>query len=373
MLFDFVGKKFWFFLGSAIIIIAGLISIFLPGGIKWGIEFEGGNSVIVSRTALTLEELNQVLTDLGYADAMVESIEGGKFSVKLRELDADEQIELKNKLAEIDATVEDFSEFEGGNSVTVSRTTLALGELNQALADLGYGGAMVQSFGGGEFFIRLGKLDAAEQTELKDKLAEIGEVRDFSSVSPILARETVRNAGIAVGAAAVAILLYLLWAFRKMPHRFRYGVCAIIALVHDVLIVLSIFSFLSRAFHWEINPMFVTAVLAVIGYSVNDTVVVFDRIRENLTRGVSRDFGVVVNSSLSQTLTRSINTSLTTFLMVLAVYLFVGSTIQNFTLALLIGIISGTYSSIFIASQFLVVWEKGEWRRFISWLPFLSH
>jgi preprotein translocase subunit SecF len=299
MLFDFVGKKFWFFLGSAIIIIAGLISLFLPNGIKWGIEFEGGISVTVSQT--NSEKLNQVLNDLGYSDAVV------------------------------------------------------------------------QSLGEGEFFIRLRELSSGEQETLRAELDKIGTVEDFSSVSPILARETVRNAGIAVGAAAVAILLYLLFAFRKMPHPLRYGVCAIIALIHDVLIVLGIFSLLSRAFNWEINPMFVTAVLAVIGYSVNDTVVVFDRIRENLSRGLSRDFGVVTNSSLAQTLTRSINTSLTTFLVVLGVYLFVGSTIQNFTLALLIGIISGTYSSIFIASQFLVVWEKGEWRRFISWLPFLSH
>jgi preprotein translocase subunit SecF len=156
-----------------------------------------------------------------------------------------------------------------------------------------------------------------------------------------------------------------------MPKPFHYGTCAIIALIHDALIALGVFSILGGILDWEINLMFITGVLAVIGYSVNNTVVVFDRIRENLRIGVSSDFEVVVNNSLIETLSRSLNTSLTTLFVVLALLFFVGVTIQNFAVVLLIGIIAGTFSSICIAPTLLVVWEKGEWGRFIQWLPLL--
>jgi preprotein translocase subunit SecF len=160
-------------------------------------------------------------------------------------------------------------------------------------------------------------------------------------------------------------MLYITWAFRKMPKPFHYGVCAIIALVHDVVVVLGIFAILGAILNWEINLMFITGVLAVIGYSINNTVVVFDRIRENLKRGVSGNFEMVVNNSLVETMSRSVNTSFTTMLVVLALLLFVGATIQNFALVLLIGIIAGTYSSLFIAPNLLVIWERGEWGRLI--------
>jgi len=139
--------------------------------------------------------------------------------------------------------------------------------------------------------------------------------------------------------------------------------------VHDVLVVLGIFSILGSILDWEVNLMFITGVLAVIGYSVNNTVVVFDRIRENLSRGVSANFEIVVNNSLVETMGRSLNTSLTTLMVVLALLLFVGASIQNFSVVLLIGVIAGTYSSICVAPQLLLVWEKGEWGRFLSWLP----
>ncbi|TES83455.1 MAG: protein translocase subunit SecF, partial [Dehalococcoidia bacterium] len=181
----------------------------------------------------------------------------------------------------------------------------------------------------------------------------------------MVAAETARNAIIAVGIAAAGILLYITWAFRKMPKPFHYGVCAIIALVHDVVVVVGIFAILGAIMNWEINLMFITGVLAVIGYSINNTVVVFDRIRENLKRGISANFEMVVNNSLVETLSRSMNTSLTTMLVVVALLLFVGATIQNFAIVLLIGIITGTYSSLFIAPNLLIIWEKGEWGRLI--------
>jgi len=185
----------------------------------------------------------------------------------------------------------------------------------------------------------------------------------------MIAAETTQNAAIAVAVAAVGILLYITWAFRRMPKPFHYGTCAIIALLHDALVALGVFSILGGILGWEINLMFITGILAVIGYSVNNTVVVFDRIRENLARGTSTNFEVIVNNSLVETLSRSLNTSLTTLLVVLALLFFVGASIQNFAVVLLIGIIAGTFSSLCIAPQLLVVWEKGEWRRFIQWLP----
>ncbi|MBA7709678.1 Protein translocase subunit SecF [subsurface metagenome] len=166
--------------------------------------------------------------------------------------------------------------------------------------------------------------------------------------------------------AAVGILLYITWAFRRMPKPFHYGTCAIVALVHDALIALGIFSILGAILGWEINLMFIIGILAVIGYSVNNTVVVFDRIRENLLKSVRPDFEAVVNSSLAQTLIRSLNTSLTTIIVILALMLFVGAQIQNFAVVMLIGIIAGTYSSLFIAPSILVIWEKGEWPRLLK-------
>jgi len=215
-------------------------------------------------------------------------------------------------------------------------------------------------------------LGGEEKTALTNALmAKFGnlEEMEFYSVSPMVAEETGWNTLWAVLGAAIGILLYVTWAFRRMPKPFHYGTCAIIALVHDLLVVLGIFSILGGILNWEINLMFITGVLAVIGYSVNNTVVIFDRIRENLSRGLSSNFEVVVNNSLVETIGRSLNTSLTTLIVVLALLLFVGASIQNFAVVLLIGIVAGTYSSICIAPQLLLVWEKGEWRRFLPWLP----
>ena len=264
-------------------------------------------------------------------------------------------------------------EFSSGSMMTVSfEQEVDQDELKQELANLGYANAIVQRSGEGDFFIRTSTLTTEDKERLVDTLtAKFGSLTEteFHSVSPMIATETARNAAIAVAVAAVGILLYLTWAFRRMPKPFHYGTCALIALGHDVLVVLGIFSILGGILDWEINLMFITGVLAVIGYSVNNTVVVFDRIRENLKKGVGSDFEVVVNNSLVETLSRSLNTSLTTLFVVLALLFFVGASIQNFAVVLLIGIIAGTFSSLCIAPTLLIVWEKGEWGRFIRWLP----
>ena len=245
-------------------------------------------------------------------------------------------------------------------------------QLKQKVANLGHPNAIIQRTGAGDFLIRTRELSGAEKTQLEnDLMARFGQLTEaeFYSVSPMVATETANNAAIAVAIAAIGVLLYVTWAFHRMPKPFLYGISAVIALGHDALVALGVFSILGGLLDWEINLMFITGILAVIGYSVNNTVVVFDRIRENLQLGVSADFEVVVNNSLVETLGRSINTSLTTLFVVLALLFFVGVSIQNFAVVLLIGVIVGTFSSVCIAPTLLVIWEKGEWGRLIQWLP----
>jgi preprotein translocase SecF subunit len=181
-----------------------------------------------------------------------------------------------------------------------------------------------------------------------------------SLVSGSVASETTRNAVFAVIAASVLILLYIWFAFRKVDRPWRYGTCAIIALLHDVLVVLGVFSILGWLIGFQVDALFITALLTVVGFSVHDTIVVFDRIRENMQRRTSETFEEVVNASLVQTMARSLNTSLTVIFTLSALTLFGGTTIRPFTLALLVGIVSGTYSSIFNASMLLVMWERRE-------------
>jgi len=258
-------------------------------------------------------------------------------------------------------------EFSSGSMLTVSfEQTVAKADLNQELVNLGHTEAVIQRTGEGNFLIRTSELSSEDKLKLENALtARFGPltIPQFDSVSPMAAAETVRNTGIGVAIACVGMILYIAWAFRKMPNPFHYSICAIIALAHDTLLAVGVFSILGATRGWEINLMFITGILAVIGYSINDTVVVFDRIRENLRKGVSTDFEVIVNNSIVETIGRCLNTALTTLFVVLALLLFVGASIQGFTVVLLIGITAGTFSSMLIAPSLLIVWEKKEWGR----------
>lgn len=189
-------------------------------------------------------------------------------------------------------------------------------------------------------------------------------VESFSTVGPSLGVELQRRAFTALLLVLVAIILYISWAFRQVSRgpvpAWVYGASAVLALLHDVLMVIGIFAILGRVLGLTIDSLFVTALLTVLGFSVHDTIVVFDRIRERLTRVGDQPFGQTVNESINETLVRSLNTSLTTLLVLAALAIFGGVTIRTFILALLIGIASGTYSSIFVASPLLVVYER--WR-----------
>jgi len=195
---------------------------------------------------------------------------------------------------------------------------------------------------------------------LSEKFKDVRE-QEFETIGPVIGQETALNALKAILFASVLIVLYITWSFRQVPKpasSFRFGICAIIALIHDVLVVLGVFAVLGHFLGVEIDSLFVTAILTVIGFSVHDTIVVFDRIRENLKRLGSSNFAQTANDSVIQTIDRSLNTSLTVFLVLLALLLFGGESIRWFVVALLIGIISGTYSSVFTASPLLVLWQE---------------
>jgi preprotein translocase subunit SecF len=246
--------------------------------------------------------------------------------------------------------------------------------IEAALHDAGIDTAIVQRSGPATdetFLIRMHEV--REGSELKAELvsaleAEVGPFTEleYSTVGGAVSTQIRNRAIIAVALASVGILLYMAYAFRNTQKPLLYGGSAIVAMLHDVLIVLGVFSILGLLFNVQIDALFITALLTIIGFSVHDTIVVFDRIRENLARHPDESFEGIVDYSLAQTVVRSLNTSMTVIFTLLALVLFGGGSTRMFVLALLIGIISGTYSSIFNASQLLVAWENGEIQRFFG-------
>jgi protein-export membrane protein SecD/preprotein translocase SecF subunit len=301
---DFVHRRGWYFLLSVVILIPGVISLLTPPALRPGVEFAAGTSMTVRfEESVAAEDLRSALSDIGHDEARVQR-----------------------------TTEDDF--------------IIRMGEL-EGVADVPPVGPAMPS-----------EREAIEDA-LEDRFGAFT-VRDFASVSEIVSREIARNATIAVVVAAGGILLYIVWAFRHLPKPWRYGICAIIAVLHDTLVILGVFSIFGKVFGMEINTMFITGLLTIIGFSVHDTIVVFDRIRENITRNPGVELPEIVNASLTETLARSLNTSLTLVMTIAALLLLGGVTIQSFLLVLLIGVVSGTYSSIFIAAQLLVSWEEGD-------------
>ena len=273
-------------------------------------------------------------------------------------------------------------DFTGGAAITaVYETEISASAVRRALDSAGQPDAIVQAAEGNTFFIRLGILelderDAAgvvvrrgDESRVRDALGAIGpvEISSFDSISGVIGAQNVRNAAVAVLVASIVILVYVTWAFRRAPSPFRFGVAAVVALTHDVFIVLGVFSVLGETINLEVNAMFITGVLTTIGYSVNDTIVVFDRIRENVARYSGATTRELVNLSVRETIARSLNTSITLLVVVAALMLFAGPAIRPLLYVLLAGVAVGTYSSIFIASLMLVSWDEGEigrfWRR----------
>lgn len=255
-------------------------------------------------------------------------------------------------------------DFTGGALLEYKfQKNLDINDLKKIISPDGIEVGQITNSGDSTYIIRTKPLEQNKINDLKKNLSDkFGSIEDKRSevVGPVIGSETTKKAGIALLAATVAIILYISFSFRKLPKpasSLRFGIAAILALIHDVLVVLGIFAIFGKFLGVEVDTLFVTAILTVIGFSVHDTIVVFDRIRENLVKNVGRKFGEVANLAVVQTLGRSLNTSLTVVLVLVALLLFGGETIKWFVVALLIGIISGTYSSIFNATAFLVWWE----------------
>lgn len=259
-------------------------------------------------------------------------------------------------------------DFTGGSLFEVKfaeGSSLTTEEINALYENAGIDDAQVTTTENGSVLIRSSFLT----NEVRDQVltamkAETGAdvtIISFDSVGPSIGAQVASRAALAVGVAALGVIIYITIAFRKVENAFRYGVCAIIAMVHDVAVVFSVAGIGARYFDWQMDALFLTALLTVIGFSVQDKVVVFDRIRENANLLRKLEYEKLVNHSIVQTLQRSINTQLMTVeFLLLALALFGGITLQEFAVILLVGLLSGTYSSIFVAAPILVLWEKRE-------------
>jgi preprotein translocase subunit SecF len=299
---DIVGRRYWYFLLSLIIIIPGMIAL-ITFHLYLGTDFTGGTEMTIELPQASQgSQIDSALRNITGNPSFVQPVITRDCPVHCQYLVRTRAITLKQYV-----------------------------DVKKALAARWKGGTTLQE----------------------------------STVSGTIASQLTTQAIEAVVAAAVAVLIYISFAFRNAPHPFRFGVAALVAMVHDVLVVLGVFAILGKVLNVEVDAPFVTAMLTIIGFSVHDTIVIFDRIRENLGRRTGEAFEDIVNHSILQSFVRSINTSFTVVLTLLAVFLFTGESIRFFVLALLVGIISGTYSSIFNASQILVVWHNHEIARFL--------
>lgn len=263
-------------------------------------------------------------------------------------------------------------DFKGGSLLEVKFDTAqpAPGDILNVYDDSGIKDAQVQTSDSGSFIIR----SEFMQNETRDAVltaltAKIGklEIVRFDSVGPSIGEQVTTRGTLAVVISSLLVVLFIAWSFRGVQNALRYGICAILAMIHDVAIIFAITAYGSLLLGWEVDALFLTALLTVIGFSMQDTIVVFDRIRENASIYRRLDFETLVNHSIVQTLQRSINTQLMTVeFLLLALILFGGATLQEFASILLIGLMSGTYSSIFIAAPILVLWEKREWENWFK-------
>jgi preprotein translocase subunit SecF len=300
---NIVGKRYWYFAISILVIIPGMIGLAL-WGLPLAIDFTGGSLLEMrfeSGSAPHPAEVVAVYDELGIRDAQVQTAGTTDIVARSKSIDDDQKVELIKAL-----------ETRFDQPITVLR---------------------------------------------------------FDSVGPSIGIEAAERAGGAVGMAALGILAFITYAFWGMPHAYRYGVAAIIAMLHDVAVVIGVEAFLGHFVGWEADSLFLTALLTVIGFSVHDTIVVFDRIRENRRSMRKVNFEELVNHSIVQTMARSINTQLTVMLTLLALLIFGGVTTRHFITVLMVGVFSGTYSSIFNAAPILIVWENREWQTWFRRRP----
>lgn len=261
-------------------------------------------------------------------------------------------------------------DFKGGQLVEAKFTNeVAIEQVRESLNASETTSATVAESGPNTYLIRAATTDAEQLTALKTQLDKVGEWEQirFESVGPTVGKDLTNKAVLAVVLASVAIILYIAWAFRHVPpptNSWQFGITAAIALLHDILITIGAFSLLGHLYGFEVDSLFITALLTVMGFSVHDTIVTYDRIRENLLEHTKdMRFRDVVISSINQTIIRSMNTSLTLILVLSSLILLGGETIRPFIAALLIGVSVGAYSSVFLASQLLITWQEWSARR----------
>lgn len=254
-------------------------------------------------------------------------------------------------------------DFSGGTLIEVKfAQNASVQQIKDSLADVNLQNLLVQNTSQNTYLIRTENISQDTHLKINSDLAKIGENQElsFETVGPTVSNDLTRRAIIAVILAALAIILYVAFAFRQVPrpaNSWRFGAGAVLALIHDLAFVVGLWAILGHFFGYEIDSLFITGLLTIMGFSVHDTIVVFDRIRENLRKHPSLDFEKNVNNSIIQTLNRSLNTSLTVLVVLASLYFLGGTTLKHFILMLLVGITIGTYSSIFNASPILVSWQ----------------
>ncbi len=347
-MFDVIGKRNWFFLISLLVTIPGLIFILLTPltggkeGLQFTIDYTGGTTwqLKFQDQSVTADQVAKVFHDNGL-QAIVVRQDNGFMDIKTEEFglltDAPSATPVPT-LGPSGSPAASGSPAPSGSAPAASASPSAVTG-NTQLPTVGRGGDMVRA--------------------LQAALGPIAEQAQLTTIGAVVSADLINQALILILVGSLGILLWITYRFQDV----KFGVTALVALVHDVIVVVGIFAILGTVFRLEIDALFVTAMLTVIGFSVHDTIVVFDRIRENRARHAGEPFAEIVNHSILQTFARSIMTSFTVVLTLLSLYLFGGEAIRNFVLALLIGIISGTYSSIFNASPLLVVWHEWEDRR----------
>lgn len=342
-----VNNRKIFYTFSGLLVAASLVALFVFG-LKPSIDFTGGTLIDVQYQAAGAPDQNAISAALAPIDPQASVRPSGQdeYIVRMKPIDEAGKVQVYAALHAVDV----------GQSRAASSTASAASSV--ASSSVAASSAAASS-------------TASESVSTASPIAAVGTVKSFDSVGPVLGAEAIRRAYVSVILVLIGIILFITFAFRKVSEpvqSWKYGVTAIIGLIHNVLIPIGVFVILGSAAGYEVDTLFVTALLVILGFSVHDTIVVFDRVRENLRlqsegRGLKKPFAEVVGMSISQTFTRSVNTSLTTLIALIVLYILGGSSTQHFALALIIGIAAGTYSSIFIGSPFLVTiekWGKGE-------------
>jgi preprotein translocase subunit SecF len=301
---DLMGKRYYFFTFSIIVILAGVIAMAV-WGLPLSIEFTGGSMLelqFASGKVPTTTQIADVYHSLGITDVE--------------------------------------SNTSGTDSMIIHSTALSEDQQTQVIS--------------------------AIETTFNDKVT----IRESNTVGPTIGQQVTTRAGMAILLSSLALVIFITFSFRGVEHAFRYGVCTIAALIHDIMIILTVIAFGAHFFGWQVDTLYLTALMTVIAFSAQDTIVVFDRLRENFSVLRKVDYEKLTNHSVIQTLTRSINTQLMTVdFMLLALALFGGASLHEFAIALLVGMVSGSYSSDFIAAPLLIVWQNQEWKTWFHRKP----